>query len=79
MADATYSQGNYHKQGGLQFVVVNGGSIKIESGGKILPNSGTQAANVAAFASSANMSSAQITKLNAIRTALINVGILATS
>jgi hypothetical protein len=79
MADASYSQGNYHAQGGLQFVVVNGGSIKLESGAKILPNSGTQAANFAAFASSANMSAAQITKLNAIRTALINIGALATS
>lgn len=79
MADVTYSQGNYHKQGGLQFVVVNGGSIKIETGGSILPNSGTKASHIANFASSANMSAAQITKLNSVLTALRNLGILATS
>ena len=79
MADATYSPKVYAKQGGVQFVIASGGSILVESGAKILPNSGTQAANVTAFTSSANMSAAQCTKLNAIRTALINVGILATS
>ncbi len=79
MADATYSQGNYHKQGGLQFVIVSGGSIKIETGGSILPNSGTKASHIANFTSSANMSSAQITKLNSVLTALRNLGILATS
>lgn len=81
MADATYSPHAkvYIKQGATQLVVASGGSILIEQGGKILPNSGTQAANVAAFTSSANMSAAQITKLNAMRVAMINAGILATS
>ena len=79
MADATYQNGVYRAQGGLQFVVANGGSIKIETGGSILPNSGTKASHIANFASSANMSSAQITKINSILTALRNVGILATS
>lgn len=78
MADATYQPLCYMKQGGAQFVVANGGSIKMETGGSILPNSGTKASNVATFTSSANMSAAQVAKLNAIVTALINVGILAT-
>jgi hypothetical protein len=78
MADATYTVPVYVRQGSDQLVVGNGGAIKVETGGSILPNSGTKAANVAAFTSSANMSAAQIAKINAIRVALINVGILAT-
>ena len=81
MADATYSPHVkvYIKQGAEQLVVASGGSILMETGSSLLPNSGSKAANIAAFTSSANMSSAQITKLNAIRTALINLGIMATS
>lgn len=79
MPDASYQPKVYAKQGGLQFVIASGGSILVESGGSILPNSGTKASHIANFTSSANMSSAQITKINSILTALRNVGILATS
>ncbi len=75
----SYNAKVYRSQGGLQFVVASGGSIKIETGGSILPNSGTKASHIANFTSSANMSSAQITKLNSVLTALRNLGILATS
>lgn len=47
MADATYENGVYRAQGADQLVVANGGSIKVETGGEIQPNSGTQASNVA--------------------------------
>jgi hypothetical protein len=43
MSDATYSTKVYTKQGGEQLVVASGGSINIESGGKVLVD-GTQGA-----------------------------------
>lgn len=67
----------YHKPGGDELVVRDGGKIVV-SGGAIVPGSGNKAAAIAAFTSSANVSAAQITKLNAIVTALKNVGIVAT-
>lgn len=79
MADATYSPQVYRAQGGSQLVVASGGSIKVETGGKIVPNSGTQAANVASITTTGTFSTGICAKINAMRTALVNVGILATS
>lgn len=79
MADGTYAPKVYRAQGAEQLVVASGGSIKMETGGKILPNSGTQAANVAAIATTGTFSTGIAAKINAMRVALVNVGILATS
>lgn len=63
----------------------SGGSIQILTGGKIIPNSGTQAANITdtTAAAGANPTKAEydalVTKFNLVLTALKNVGILASS
>lgn len=76
----------YRKQSGDQLVVASGGSIKIETGGKILPNSGTQAAHIAdataitgGEAPTEAEHNALITKLNSVLAALRGAGILASS
>lgn len=81
MADATYFPKVYRKQGGDQFVVASGGTIKVETGGKIVPNSGTQAAHIANATGGITTSAAGTgqAKINAILIALRGVGILATS
>lgn len=79
MADGTYAPKVYRAQGGEQMVVASGGSIKMETGAKLLPNSGTQAANVASITTTGTFSTGICAKINAIRTALVNVGVLATS
>jgi len=40
MADATYGPKTYRKQGGDEFVIANGGAMKIESGGTLNMESG---------------------------------------
>ena len=77
MADATYSPLVYMAQGGSQQVVANGGSIKIETGGSILPNSGTQATAIA-NATGATYGTGVEAKINSVIAALEGVGILAT-
>ena len=47
MADATYGPKVYHKQGGDELVVASGGTLNIETGGKIVVN-GTQGAALTA-------------------------------
>lgn len=80
MADRAYTPGIYRKIGGDQLVVASGASILMETGGKILPNSGTQAATIAALSSaSGTFIPAERAKFNLVLTALKNVGILATS
>jgi len=49
MADATYGTKVYMKQGGDSMIVASGGAVKIETGGAIVPNSGTQASTIADF------------------------------
>lgn len=78
MADGTYTPQVYMKQGGAQMVVAASGSIKIETGGSIVPNSGTQASHIANLATAAT--NAQIaTAFNTLLVAIEGVGILATS
>lgn len=91
MADGTYTPLVYRAQGGSSFIVASGGTIKIETGGKVVPNSGTQAATIAdastAHALNATFSDTEVegalntlgTKLNSVLAALEAVGILATS
>ncbi|MES0444975.1 MAG: hypothetical protein ABUJ92_00380 [Desulfobacterales bacterium] len=78
MTDPTYTPLVYHAQGGAQVVVASGGSIKLETGGQIIPNSGTQASTIADLATAAT--NAQIaTAFNALLVAVEGAGILATS
>lgn len=79
MADTTYTPLVYRAQGGSSLVVASGGTIKMETGAKLVPNSGTQAANVASITTTGTFSTGICAKINSIRTALVNVGILATS
>lgn len=80
MADATYSPKVYRANGAEQLVVASGGTIKIETGGKIVPNSGTQAANIVAATGGATGAVFNLqTKFNSLLTACKAVGILATS
>jgi len=76
----------YRKQGGDSLVVASGGTIQVLTGGKIVPNSGTQAAHIAdASAISGGDApteaehNALITKLNSVLAALRGAGILASS
>lgn len=91
MADATYSPATYREQGGDRFVVASGGEIKVETGGKIVPNSGTQASHIADaktdYATPDLDTEAEIIvafnttneKINSILAALEGAGILASS
>lgn len=79
MADSLYEPRVYRRQGGDAQVVKSGGKIIINAGGYITPSGESVAAHIANFTSSANMSSAQVTKINNILVALRGVGILATS
>jgi len=65
-------------QGGAQMVVASGGSIKVETGGSIVPNSGTQASHIADLATAAT--NAQIAAaFNTLLLAVEGAGILATA
>lgn len=80
MADATYQPLVYRAQGGSQLVVASGGSIKVETGGGILPNSGTKAAHIINATGGATGAVFNLqTKFNTLLTAVRGVGILATS
>lgn len=50
------------EQGGDRLTVKSGGEIRIETGGKIVPNSGTQASHIADPAAMAALTSAAITE-----------------
>lgn len=77
MADATYQTKVYNAQGGGGIVVAASGTIKVETGGAIVPNSGTQASAIA-NATGATYGTGEEAKINAIIAALEGVGILGT-
>ena len=77
MADATYTPLVYMQQGGGTMVVAASGTIKVETRGAIVPNSGTQATAIAAATGGSYTTGVQA-KINAIIVALEGVGILAT-
>lgn len=79
MADGTYAPKVYRTSGGDSMVVASGGTIKMETGAKFVPNSGTQAANIATFTATGTFSTGIAAKINSLITACKNVGILATS
>lgn len=79
-----YGPKTYRQNGGNQMVIASGGSIKVETGGAIVPNSGTQAATIADVAALTGGESpteaefnALATKFNTLLAALEGVGILA--
>lgn len=74
----SYAPKIYRAQGGTQLVVASGGSIKVETGGKVVPNSGTQAAAIVAITTTGTFTTGICAKLNLLITACRNVGILAT-
>jgi len=73
--DATYNSANYHARGGNEFHV--SGKLVIDTGGQLVPNSGTQAATVPT--TSGQSLGFVSTQLDAVVVALKNVGILAAS
>ena len=69
----------YRRQGGDATVVASGGKIVVQTGGQIVPNSETQAAHIADFATNVSLTTTAVGKLNALLAACEGVGILATS
>ena len=84
----SYQPKIYREQGATRLVVESGGEIQVKTGGKLVPNSGTQAAAIAnapaggtgaaagAYDTAANRD-AMIASLNSILTALRGAGIIA--
>lgn len=81
MADSLYMPKVYNRQGGEALVVGNGGSIVMQTGAKLLPNSETQAAHIPNATGGVTISAAGTAqaKINAILVALRGIGALATS
>lgn len=77
----TYNVNVYKRQQDGAMVVGSGGAIVVLTGGKIVPNSETQAAHIPSFTTAMTTSFAGtgVTKTNLILAALRGVGILATS
>lgn len=76
----SYNAKVYQKQGGEQLVVASGGSIKIETGGSIVPNSGTQATAISDVATAGSATAAaNATAINSILAALRGAGIIASA
>jgi hypothetical protein len=79
MADATYTPKTYEKAGGDTIVIASGGSVDVESGGKITAD-GTQAAaltDITVTGTYASDDTAIQTAVNGILAALRGVGIIA--
>jgi len=74
-----YSAKVYMEQGAAKLVVDNGGSIQVMTGGKILPNSGTQAAHIADPSGGATTDAEARTAIDAILVVLESVGLTASS
>ena len=70
----------YRRQGGSEMVVGNTGKLIIQTGGKIVPNSETQAATITDVSTATiAWTTAEKGRVNSILAALEGVGILATS
>lgn len=75
----SYNVKVYRRQGGEAMVIGNGGALVVQTGGKILPNSETQAAAIAAVGlTTIAWTTGDKAKVNSVITALTGVGILAT-
>ena len=75
----TYQPKVYRKQGGDTYVVASGGKLQIETGGALVPNSGTQATNITTFTATATFSTAIAGRINSLITACAGAGIHATA
>lgn len=76
----TYNVSVYHRQEDSALVVKSTGKIVVQTGGKIVPNSETQASTIADVSTATiAWSTAEKGRVNAILAALEGVGILATS
>lgn len=76
---SVYNVNVYHRQTDQALVVANGGSIVVQTGGKILPNSETQASAIANVGlTTIAWTTGDKAKVNSIISALEGVGILAT-
>jgi len=76
----SYNTKVYLKQGGEELVVASGGEIKVETGGAIVPNSGTQATAISDVATAGSATAAaNATAINSILAALRGVGIIASA
>ncbi len=71
----SYQPKVYRDNGGDRQVVASGGAIKIETGGEIQPNSGTQASHI----TDASDLATSITAINAILVVLESLGMTASS
>jgi hypothetical protein len=71
-----FSSKVHNALGGDTLVVESGGAIQVLTGGKILPNSGTQAAAIANITPAADGTAAG-TALNLVLAALRGAGIIA--
>ena len=72
---AGYEPKVYRDEGGDRQVVASGGVIKVETGGQMVPNSGTQASHIA---NPTDLAEA-ITAINALLVVVENLGMTATS
>lgn len=81
MTDTLYQPKVYKRQGGDALVVKSGGTIVMQTGAQLVPNSETQASHIANATGGITTSAAGTgqAKINSILAALRGVGILATS
>ncbi|NGO50436.1 hypothetical protein [Allomesorhizobium camelthorni] len=70
----------YRRQGGDAQVIAAGGKLVVQTGGQIVPNSETQAANIADVSTATiAWTTGDKAKVNSVFAALKGVGVLATS
>jgi hypothetical protein len=70
----------YRRQGGSEQVIANGGKLVVQTGGKIVPNSETQAAHITDVSTATiAWTTGDKAKVNTVLAALEGVGVLATS
>lgn len=76
----SYNVNVYRRQGGSAMVVGNGGSIVMQTGSAIVPNSETQASHIADVSTATiAWTTAEKGRVNTLLAAIEGVGILATS
>ena len=76
---SVYNVPVYRRQGGAALVVASGGTIVMQTGGKIVPNSETQATAIADVSvATIAWTTGDKAKVNSIIAALEGVGVLAT-
>ena len=80
MADDTYEAKVYSKQDADEFVITDGGKLKIETGGQIVPDDGTQEAAIDDVPTGGSADAAEnADAINAILAVIRALGLIATS